>query len=133
MRLGCPMTAKIKLVPTEPTPPPELAEALDRVERLEDAVAALCDTHALEDRIADRVAQKLTQHEAQLVGRCGPRRPRGDIEPLVDHPALARHDLEVLQAIRSPDEHPQRGGRREASSIVELKSEHQVVCRVMRP
>lgn len=59
------MPAKIKLLPAEP-PPPELAEVQERVDRLEDAVAALCDTQSLEERIADRVAQKLTQHEIQL-------------------------------------------------------------------
>lgn len=53
-------------IPTTPVPPEGWSDVEQRMERLEDAVAALCDTQSLEDRIAERVAQKLTQHEIQL-------------------------------------------------------------------
>src|SRR5438128_6619789 len=52
--------------PGQPPPPAAMAEVAERIERLEDAVAALCNTENLEERIADRIAQKLTQHDFQL-------------------------------------------------------------------
>jgi hypothetical protein len=40
---------------------PELDELESRVQRLEDVVAALCDTQALEERITSRVAEQLAR------------------------------------------------------------------------
>lgn len=49
-----------------PTPTPPLAEVERRLSQLEDVVASLCDTAALEKRIAEQVATRLTQHELFL-------------------------------------------------------------------
>lgn len=49
---------------TSLTPP--LAEMERRLSQLEDVVASLCDTTALEKRIADQVASRLTQPELYL-------------------------------------------------------------------
>jgi hypothetical protein len=43
-----------------------MAEVERRLSQLEDVVASLCDTAALEKRIADQVASRLTQHEIFL-------------------------------------------------------------------
>ncbi|HMP03899.1 MAG TPA: hypothetical protein PKC45_15510, partial [Gemmatales bacterium] len=46
--------------------PEGLPDLEDRVQLLEDAVASLCDSSTLEERIAERVAVRLTQHDLLL-------------------------------------------------------------------
>jgi hypothetical protein len=54
------------MVETHPLAKAEFAQPVDsRVRRLEEAVAALQDTHLMEDRVADRVVQRLKR----LAGR----------------------------------------------------------------
>lgn len=56
-------TTSLTLVPE---PSPDLVEVQERVDRLEEAVAVLCDTDTLEERVAERIAQKLTMREISL-------------------------------------------------------------------
>lgn len=96
------MPAKIKLLPPEPSSvPAELTEVQERVDRLEDAVAALCDTQTLEERIAERVALKLTQHEIQL-----PPLPQGSAAASAPPPSPAPAAAVKVQATAIAKEGP---------------------------
>jgi hypothetical protein len=51
------------LSPSEPPSPAVVRDMVQRIERLEDVVAVLCDTKALEDRIVQRVAAQFTSRD----------------------------------------------------------------------
>lgn len=76
-----------------PDTPVELADVRDRVDRLEDVVAALCDTDRLEERIADRIANKLSQQgtpkQAIPKGQPEPVKVQATPMPNVERPPVA--------------------------------------------
>jgi len=77
--------ADTTMTPESPawTPPPAAEDLEQRLQRLEDVVAAICDTQALEDRVVQKVTEKLSTTPA-------PAQSRDELPP---HPSEAEFSL----------------------------------------